>query len=101
MADLPPPIGPFLGHYRIQGLLGAGGMGVVYSAYDTVLERKVATKVVGDRLLADKGARNLVLHEARAASSLNHPNICTIHESATLTVSCSSEPNRTSVRINT
>jgi eukaryotic-like serine/threonine-protein kinase len=55
-------------------------MGVVYSAYDTVLERKVAIKVVGDRVLADKTARDLLLHEARAASSLNHPNICTIHE---------------------
>jgi len=55
-------------------------MGVVYSAYDTVLERKVAIKVVGDRMLADKPARDLLLHEARAASSLNHPNICTIYE---------------------
>ena len=55
-------------------------MGVVYSAYDTVLERKVAIKVVGDRVLADKPARELLLHEARAASALNHPNICTIHQ---------------------
>ena len=76
----PSPAGKLLGHYRIQGQLGAGGMGVVYSAYDTVLERKVAIKVVGDRVLADKTARDLLLHEARAASSLNHPNICTIHE---------------------
>jgi serine/threonine protein kinase len=53
---------------------------VVYSAYDTVLERKVAIKVVGDRVLADKPARDLLLHEARAASALNHPNICTIYE---------------------
>ncbi len=74
------PTGKLFGHYRIQGQLGAGGMGVVYSAYDTVLERKVAIKVVGDRVLADKTARALLLHEARAASSLNHPNICTIHE---------------------
>jgi len=55
-------------------------MGVVYSAYDTVLERTVAIKVVGDRVLADKPARDLLLHEARAASALNHPNICTIHQ---------------------
>jgi len=55
-------------------------MGVVYSAYDIVLERKVAIKVMGDRVLEDKTARDLLLHEARAASSLNHPNICTIHE---------------------
>src|SRR5580704_12758987 len=76
----PSPAGKLLGHYRIQGQLGAGGMGVVYSAYDSVLERKVAIKVVGDRVLADTNARELLLHEARAASSLNHPNICTIHE---------------------
>jgi serine/threonine protein kinase/tetratricopeptide (TPR) repeat protein len=80
MADRSPPEGKTFGHYRIQGQLGAGGMGVVYSAYDTVLERKVAIKVMGDRVLADKTARDLLLHEARAASSLNHPNICTIHE---------------------
>src|SRR5208282_4066886 len=80
MADGSPPEGKTFGHYRIQGQLGAGGMGVVYSAYDTVLERKVAIKVVGDRVVADKTARDLLLHEARAASSLNHPNICTIHE---------------------
>ena len=80
MAEHVLPAGKSFGHYRIQGQLGAGGMGVVYSAYDTVLQRKVAIKVVGDRVLADKSARALLLHEARAASSLNHPNICTIHE---------------------
>jgi serine/threonine protein kinase len=80
MPDPALPAGKAFGHYRIQGQLGAGGMGVVYSAYDTILERKVAIKVVGDRVLADKTARDLLLHEARAASSLNHPNICTIHE---------------------
>ncbi len=80
MAEGSLPEGKAFGHYRIQGQLGAGGMGVVYSAYDTVLERKVAIKVVGDRVVADKTARAVLLHEARAASSLNHPNICTIHE---------------------
>ncbi|MGO8793577.1 MAG: protein kinase domain-containing protein [Candidatus Sulfotelmatobacter sp.] len=80
MADRSPAEGKLFGHYRILRQLGAGGMGVVYSAYDTVLERKVAIKVVGDRVLADKTARDLLLHEARAASSLNHPNICTVHE---------------------
>lgn len=80
MADLPSPAGKVLGHYRIEGQLGAGGMGVVYSAYDTVLRRKVAIKVVGNRALVDQTARDLLLHEARTASSLNHPNICTIHE---------------------
>jgi serine/threonine protein kinase/tetratricopeptide (TPR) repeat protein len=80
MADRSPATRKSFGHYRIEGQLGAGGMGVVYSAYDTVLERKVAIKVVGDRVLADKTARDLLLREARTASSLNHPNICTIHE---------------------
>jgi serine/threonine protein kinase/Tfp pilus assembly protein PilF len=80
MADRAPLTGQAFGHYRIQGQLGAGGMGVVYSAYDMVLERKVAIKVVGDRVLADKIAHDSLLHEARAASSLNHPNICTIYE---------------------
>jgi serine/threonine protein kinase len=80
MSDRSPPAGKVLGHYRILGQLGVGGMGVVCSAYDTVLERKVAIKVVSDRVLADSTARDLLLHEARAASSLNHPNICTIHE---------------------
>src|ERR1700735_2595228 len=80
MADISGLPGKALGHYRIQGQLGSGGMGVVYSAYDTVLERKVAIKVMGDRASADQTARALLLHEARTASSLNHPNICTIHE---------------------
>jgi TolB-like protein/thioredoxin-like negative regulator of GroEL len=80
MSEALPPTGKVFGHYHIQGQLGAGGMGVVYSAYDTVLQRKVAIKVVGDRVLVNKTARDLLLHEARAASSLNHPNICTIHE---------------------
>jgi serine/threonine protein kinase len=80
MANRSPHTDKSFGHYRILEQLGAGGMGVVYSAYDSVLERKVAIKVVGDRVLADKSARDLLLHEARAASSLNHPNICTIHQ---------------------
>jgi serine/threonine protein kinase/tetratricopeptide (TPR) repeat protein len=80
MANRSPPEGKAFGHYRILGQLGAGGMGVVYSAYDTVLERNVAIKVVGDRVLVDKTACDLLLREARTASSLNHPNICTIHE---------------------
>jgi len=80
MTDFPSPAGKVLGHYRIEGQLGAGGMGVVYSAYDTVLQRKVAIKVMGNRALVDQTARELLLHEARTASSLNHPNICTIHE---------------------
>jgi TolB-like protein/predicted Ser/Thr protein kinase/predicted Zn-dependent protease len=74
-------IGQTLGHYRVQDKLGAGGMGVVYRAWDTRLERVVAIKVVSDQPggAADKSHERL-LREARLASSLNHPHICTIHE---------------------
>ena len=71
--------GARLGHYEIVGPLGAGGMGVVYRARDTRLERMVAIKVVED-LSGDPGARTRLLREAQHASALNHPNICTIHE---------------------
>ncbi len=71
-------IGQTLGNYRIEALLGAGGMGVVYRAYDTKLQRRVAIKVVSGA--ADEASRARLLHEARAASALNHPHICTIHE---------------------
>jgi TolB-like protein/Tfp pilus assembly protein PilF/predicted Ser/Thr protein kinase len=67
-----------LGAYRIERLLGRGGMGVVYLAYDTTLHRRVALKVVGAP--ADETARARLLREARNAAALNHPNICTIHE---------------------
>ncbi len=73
-------IGQTLGHYRIEAQLGAGGMGVVYRAHDTRLERTVAVKVIGESLEADATARARLIQEARAASALNHPNICTIHE---------------------
>ncbi|MGH7703991.1 MAG: protein kinase domain-containing protein, partial [Gemmatimonadales bacterium] len=76
----PAIIGRTLGHYRIESALGAGGMGVVYRAHDTKLERTVAIKLVGDRLAEDPTARDRLLREARAAAALNHPHICTIHE---------------------
>ncbi len=72
-------IGRTLGHYRIDAELGAGGMGVVYRARDTKLERDVALKVI-TRSPLDETARARLLQEARAASALNHPHICTIHE---------------------
>lgn len=73
-------IGQVLGHCRVQAKIGEGGMGVVYRAYDEVLQRDVAVKVVKkDARLGSSGSQNL-LHEARASSSLSHPNICTIHD---------------------
>jgi len=73
-------IGELLNHYRIVSKMGEGGMGVVYRAHDEVLERDVALKVVGKSTLVEKSSRENLLHEARAASALSHPNICTIHE---------------------
>ncbi|MBI4466209.1 MAG: protein kinase [Acidobacteria bacterium] len=73
-------IGRRLGPYHIEAQLGAGGMGVVYRARDTRLERPVALKLIGERLVADETARQRLLREARNASALNHPHICTIYE---------------------
>jgi len=72
-------IGQTLGHYRIEAKLGEGGMGVVYRARDMLLE-PVAVKVLAERFQSDANARSRLLAEARAASALNHPNICTVHE---------------------
>ena len=69
-----------LGSYRIASLLGSGGMGDVYSAYDEKLRRDVAIKVLRAADADDDAARALLLREARAAAAVNHPNICTIHE---------------------
>jgi len=72
-------IGSTLGHYRIRKELGAGGMGVVYLGEDTRLHRDVAVKVIGERH-ASAEARARLLREARMASSLNHANICIVHD---------------------
>src|SRR5437660_3820701 len=69
-----------LGQYEILGALGAGGMGEVYVARDPVLGRKVAIKVLPVRLSGDRDTLIRFTHEARSASSLNHPNIVTIHD---------------------
>jgi eukaryotic-like serine/threonine-protein kinase len=73
-------VGRILGHYRVLAKIGEGGMGVVYRASDEVLHRDVAVKVVKKDARLDSSASQSLLHEARASSSLNHPNICTIHE---------------------
>ena len=69
-----------IGAYKILSLLGAGGMGEVYRAHDAILGRDVALKVLLRELADEPDRRARLLQEARAAASLNHPNICTIHE---------------------
>jgi serine/threonine protein kinase len=72
-------IGSRLAHYLITNKLGEGGMGVVYQSRDERLEREVALKILPPDLLSDTKARSRLLREAQLASTLNHPNICTIH----------------------
>jgi len=77
-SDLEPA--RLVNQYRIEELLGAGGMGVVYRAVDTRLGREVALKFLPPHMSANERARRRLLAEARAAAALNHPNVCALHE---------------------
>ena len=74
------PTGDLIGHYRVESLLGVGGMGEVYLARDQRLGRKVALKLLPEYLTEDETQLSRFTTEARTASALNHPNILTVHE---------------------
>src|SRR5688572_2458380 len=78
--DVTIPSGTKLGRYEIRSQLGVGGMGEVYLAWDTKLDRNIAMKILPAEVAADRGRMSRFVQEAKAASALNHPNILTIYE---------------------
>ena len=78
--DPKPMIGETIDHYRILSEIGAGGMGTVYRARDEILRRDVALKLLRSQKINERESRARILHEARAAASLNHAHICTFYQ---------------------
>lgn len=83
-AEPPLPAGTTLGPYLLLEVVGAGGMGVVYRAHDSRLAREVALKLLPRATGVDEGARQRLLHEARAAAALSHPNLASVYEAGSL-----------------